>query len=267
MATKVAAARGLRVGGSTWSPSLQSSGGNEALGRRGWRRNGVKGVRASEERENASSSSSTSSTSYYFVDKLVEDPVNALLVLGPRALAGALDALPKNVDELQQESQQVRDRLAMLAQDPRPWDVKSQLVIEEADSKLEELVQKGEQIVSDVSNVSNGFSSSSSSGTKPSSSTTKDGADASSEEEERSYQELSRKVAEFTNVYLLLQEVRKAKAKYDEAEEADEKMLLGIWNDAKQSLSYRLEELSEGLEEDFDLPFKELIEEVKACLD
>ena len=80
----------------------------------------MKGVRASEERENASSSSSTSSTSYYFVDKLVEDPVNALLVLGPRALAGALDALPKNVDELQQESQQVRDRLAMLAQDPRP---------------------------------------------------------------------------------------------------------------------------------------------------
>ncbi|QDZ25201.1 hypothetical protein HOP50_16g77470 [Chloropicon primus] len=193
----------------------------------------------------------------YFVDKLMEDPVNALLVLGPRALAGAIDSLPKSVDEIQQETEQVRDRLAMLAQDPRPWDVKSELVVREADKQLEELVEKGTRALGDQE--SSGFSSAtttSSAGTSP----------AMTEEEEQSYQELSRKVAEFTNLYLLLQELKNARKKYEAAEEMDAKMALGILEDTKSSLSHRLTELSEGLEEDFDLPFKELIEEAKeAC--
>ena len=100
--------RGLR-------PSLfcrASSGGNE------------------QTRDSNGSGGGTAGNGLYFVDKLVEDPVNALLVLGPRALAGALEAMPKTVEEVQQESQQVRDRLTMLAQDPRPWDVKSQMLVQ-----------------------------------------------------------------------------------------------------------------------------------------
>ena len=88
----------------------------------------------------------------------------------------------------------------------------------------------------------------------------------SEEEEERSYNELSMKVAEFTNLYLLLQEVKKAKADHESADESQEKMLLGILSDTKTSLAHRLEELSEGLEDDLELPFKELISEAKTFL-
>ena len=83
-----------------------------------------------EQTRGSSNGVETGSAGLYFVDKLVEDPVNALLVLGPRALAGALEAMPKTVEEVQQESQQVRDRLTMLAQDPRPWEVKSQMLVQ-----------------------------------------------------------------------------------------------------------------------------------------
>ena len=105
--------------------------------------------------------------------------------------------------------------------------------------------------------------SSSTPGASTSSSST---AGAMSEEEERSYNELSMKVAEFTNLYLLLQEVKKAKADHESADESQEKMLLGILSDTKTSLAHRLEELSEGLEDDLELPFKELISEAKTFL-
>mmetsp|Transcript_11941 Transcript_11941/g.30265 ORF Transcript_11941/g.30265 Transcript_11941/m.30265 type:complete len:123 (+) Transcript_11941:207-575(+) len=85
-------------------------------------------------------------------------------------------------------------------------------------------------------------------------------------EEERNYGDLSRKVAEFTNLYLLLREVRSAKASYESAGEADEKMLLGIWEETKASLGHRLDELSEGLEDDVDLPFRELVEEAREAI-
>ena len=189
----------------------------------------------------------------YFLDKLVEDPVNALLVLGPRALAGAIDSLPKNADEFQAETEQVRDRLTMLAQDPRPWDVKGELVVREADSKLEELVEKGSKALAGGSEGS------------------KAGASAAAtaevdEEEERNYQDLSRKVAEFSNLYLLLREVRKSEARYLSAEESDAKMLFGVVEDTRSSLSHRLDELTEGLEEDFVLPFGDLLEDAREAL-
>lgn len=207
-----------------------------------------------------SEGTNTQASGLYFVDKFVEDPINALLVLGPRALAGAIDSLPKTVDEAQAETEQVRDKLTMLAQDPRPWDVKSELMVREADRQLEELVQKG-------SKAFDGDAPSSFVSTSAASPSTGSGlSTANTEEEERSYQELSRKVAEFTNLYLLLREVKKAERDCANAGEADEKMYSGILKDTQSSLAHRLDELSEGLEEDLDLPFKDLVEEAReAC--
>ena len=43
-------------------------------------------------------------------------------------------------------------------------------------------------------------------------------------------------------------------------------MYSGILKDTQSSLAHRLDELSEGLEEDLDLPFKDLVEEAReAC--
>jgi hypothetical protein len=251
-------------GGSTFKGVSSSSSSSSQPRPRPLSRFSCRASSGNEQTRGSSNGVETGSAGLYFVDKLVEDPVNALLVLGPRALAGALEAMPKTVEEVQVESQQVRDRLTMLAQDPRPWEVKSQMLVQEADKQLEELVEKGTKTFGDYDMAGGiGGSSSSSSSSTSAASTS---SNAMSEEEELSFSELSMKVAEFTNLYLLLGEVKKARANYESAAESEEKMLLGIWNDTKASLAHRMEELTEGLEDDMDLPFKDLIDEAKTFL-
>ncbi len=143
--------------------------------------------------------------------------------------------------------------------------MKSQLLVQEADKQFEELVEKGGKAIGEKGAMGLGASSSTAAGFGAAGSKTPKDPEAAAEEE-RNYDELSRKVAEFTNLYLLLREVRAARASYESAEEADAKMLLGVWEETKASLGHRLGELSEGLEDDLDLPFRELLEDARQVL-
>lgn len=79
------------------------------------------------------------------VEKWMKTPFD-ILALGPRAGLGALVSLPDRMQTLRSDV----DRVMELLQDPRPVDVKQQVVLREVEDTLVEFLEKGTTLEIDV---------------------------------------------------------------------------------------------------------------------